>query len=75
MKFDSFAEATVVTLDWRVYPDNATNSNVNLIYDEENTNFTIIGNTIAFTSKCTTQVSIYSTDGSGKKATITFYVI
>ena len=75
VKYDPFAEATVVHIDWRVYPDNATNSDVTLIYDEENTNFTIKGNTIAFTGKCTTQVSVHSTDGSSKKATVTIYVI
>ena len=65
----------MVTIDWRVYPDNATISDVTLIYDEENPNFTIIGNTVAFTGKTTTQVSVYSTDGSSKKATVTIYVI
>ena len=75
VKYDPFAEATVVTIDWRVYPDNATISDVSLIYDEDDPNFTIIGNTVAFTGKCTTQVSVYSTDGSGKKATVTIYVI
>lgn len=75
VKFDPFAEATVVNIDWRVYPDNATNKDVTIIYDEENPNYTIKGNTIAFTGKCTTQISVYSTDGSSKKATVTIYVI
>ena len=75
VKYDPFAEATVVSIDWRVYPDNATNKDVVLVYDEENPNYTIKGNTVAFTNKCTMQLSVHSTDGISKKATITIYVI
>ena len=75
VKFDPNEKEIDVPFYWKVYPDNATNKEVSIMYDNENPNFTIKENVIYFTNKCTAQITIYSTDGTNKKATITFYVI
>ena len=57
----------IYQLEWRVYPDNATNKTVDFIYDSQNTNVTIDETTgvVTFQKKGSIKIQIMATDGSG----------
>ncbi len=62
----------IYQLEWRVYPDNATNKAIDFIYDTQNTNVTVDEATgvITFQKKGAIQIQIMATDGSGVSETI-----
>lgn len=59
---------------YRVHPDNATDANVNFIYDKQNTSVSVDENgVVTFTKKGAVDITLQTTDGSGAKATIRIY--
>lgn len=56
-------------IDWRVYPDNATNKEVDFVYDTTNTKFTVDENGVVTcsTGKGAITVQIVAKDGTGIK--------
>lgn len=59
---------------YRVHPDNATDSEVNYIYDKQNTSVSIDENGVVnFSTKGAIKVTIKTKDGSGASATLTIY--
>lgn len=73
---------TILQLYWRVYPDNASNSEVKFVYDTTNTSVTFITDsdgrqtgTILFASKTIIDVDIVATDGTKVSTTITIAVV
>ena len=68
---------TMVQLLWKVSPDNATNKNVQFIYNEELENVTFVkdgdGNDLGllvFSGKCYLDIQIMAVDGSRVKTNI-----
>ena len=53
-------------INYRVYPDNATNSKVDFVYDTQNTNVSVDENgVVTFKKRGAVIVQIMATDGSG----------
>ena len=58
-------------IEYRVHPDNATNSGVDFVYDTQNTNVTVDENgVVTFKNGGAVQVDLIARDGSGAKASI-----
>ncbi len=65
---------TILQLRWRVYPDNATDNNVQFIYDKTRKNFQFVQDesgrelgTVLFFAPATFNLTILAADGSGVK--------
>ncbi len=73
---------TILQLYWRVYPDNASNSEVKFVYDTTNTNVEFVTDgdgrqtgTILFYAKTVIDVQIIATDGTKISTTVTIAVV
>ena len=61
---------------WKLTPENATNSNVDFIYDYMNTNVTVDQNgLVSFSDIGTITVTVMANDGSGKSDSISIYFV
>lgn len=61
-------------LNWRVYPDNATNKSVKFVYDEQRGIASVNKfGTVIFNKKGVVTVEIKANDGSSKSDKITIY--
>ena len=56
-------------IEWRVYPDNASNQEVDFVYDKTNTKFTVDENGVVtcLTGKGALTVEVKAKDGTGVK--------
>ena len=58
-------------IEYRVYPDNATNSEVDFIYDKQNLNVSIDSNgVVTFQKRGSVKVTVVSKDGTSISETI-----
>ena len=73
-KYITVRDSNQFQLEWRVYPDNATNKEVDFVYDTTNTKFTVDENGIVTcsTGKGAITVQIVSKDGVKDKILINF---
>ena len=68
-KYITVRDGNKLQLDFRVYPDNATNKEVDFVYDTTNTKFTVDENGVVTcsTGKGAITVQIVAKDGTGIK--------
>ena len=68
---DGVDTPTVVQLQWRVYPDEASRKNVSFAYDETSTVATVNAfGAVVFNKKGTITIQILAMDGSSKSETV-----
>ncbi|MEG1706936.1 MAG: Ig-like domain-containing protein [Clostridia bacterium] len=69
-------DSTVYQLDWKVYPEDATNRNVRFVYDED-TDIATVTQTgvVIFHKSGSITVTLKSADGTTAYATVTIYAV
>ena len=71
-KYVTVKDSNQFQIEWRVYPDNASNIEVDFVYDTTNTKFSVDENGVVTcsTGKGAITVHVVARDGTGAKDTI-----